>query len=206
MKSSCSMADAPRRNANMPASTHTARSMAPEKSSVHRAISSKLIPSSHATPRPTLPIQHQLLAVDLQDLHARLLVRVRQLHLPVEASRAQQRRVQNVRPVRRGDHLDATVAAEAVHRVQQLQQRALQLVGALAVAAALQTDGVQLAIRRPLHSHLVDENDAASRARLLDLLLRESEAVAHDLLQTRQTRPREHPHRCAFAPESSPTA
>lgn len=189
MKSSCSMADAPRRNASMPASTHTARSMAPEKSSVHRAISSKLMPSSHSTARPTLPIQHQLLAVDLQDLHARLLVRVRQLHLPVEASRAQQRRVQNVRPVRRGDHLDATVAAEAVHRVQQLQQRALQLVRALAVAAALQTDGVQLAIRLSLHSHLVDENDASSRARLLDLLLRKSEAVAHDLSSLKTSTP-----------------
>lgn len=189
MKSSCSMADAPRRSASMPASTHTARSMAPEKSSVHRAISSKLMPSSHPTDRLTLPIQHQLLAVDLQDLYTRLLVRVRQLHLPVEASRTQQRGVQNVRSVRRGDHLDATVAAEAVHRVQQLQQRTLQLVGALAVTAALQTDCVQLAITIPLRSHFVDENDASSRARLFDLLLCESEAVAHDLSLLQKTTP-----------------
>ena len=48
IKSSCSMADAPRRSASIPASTHTARSIAPLKSSVQRAISSKF------TPRPQL--------------------------------------------------------------------------------------------------------------------------------------------------------
>ena len=135
--------------------------------------------------------------MDSQNLRSRLLGRIRQFHLSVESTRTQQRRIQNVRTIGSRDHLDTRVAAEAVHRVQQLQQRALKFVGSLTVAASLDTDGVQL----------VDEDDAPLRARLLDLLLCEGEAIAHDLRfsETLQTL-RAHLRRYATGPALWPTA
>ena len=84
--------------------------------------------------------------------------------LPVEAARAQQRRVEDVGPVRRGDQDDVVLHLEAVHLDEQLVQRLLALVVAAAEAgAAVAADGVDL----------VHEDDA--RRRLLRLL----EQVAH---------------------------
>ena len=84
--------------------------------------------------------------------------------LPVEAAGPQQRRVEDVGPVRRGDHDDAALDVEAVHLDQHLVERLLALVVAAAHAgAAVPADGVDL----------VDEDDR--RRVLLGLL----EQVAH---------------------------
>ena len=70
--------------------------------------------------------------------------------LPVEATRPQQRRVEDVRAVRGGDHDDAALDVEAVHLDQHLVERLLALVVPAAQAgAAVPPDGVDL----------VDEDD-----------------------------------------------
>ena len=70
--------------------------------------------------------------------------------LPVEAARAQQRRVEDVGPVGRGDEDHAALDVEAVHLDEQLVERLLALVVAAAEAgAAVPADGVDL----------VDEDD-----------------------------------------------
>ena len=83
----------------------------------------------------------------------------------VEAARSQQRLVEHVGAVGRGQHDDALARVEAVHLGQDLVQRLLALVVAaeLRAAAARAADGVQL----------VDEDD---RGRRLTRLL---EQVAH---------------------------
>ena len=100
----------------------------------------------------------------LQDLLAAHHVRIRHDHLPVEAARAQQRRVEHVGPVGGGDQDDAFVGLEAVHLDQQLVERLLALVVAAAEAgAAMAADRVDF----------VDEDDAGR------VLLRLLEHVAH---------------------------
>ena len=100
----------------------------------------------------------------LQDLLAAAHVGQRHDDLAVEAARAQQRRIEHVRTVGRGDDDDAFVALEAVHLDQQLVQRLLALVVTAAEAgAAMAADRVDL----------VDEDDAGRV--LLGLL----EHVAH---------------------------
>jgi hypothetical protein len=89
--------------------------------------------------------------VHVQDLLATPDVGQRDHDLPVEAARAQQRRVEHVGTVGGGDHDDALAGLEAVHLDQQLVQRLLALVVAAAEArAALAADRVDL----------VDEQDA----------------------------------------------
>ena len=79
--------------------------------------------------------------------------------LPVEAARAQQRRVEDVGTVGRGDQDDAAADVEAVHLDEQLVEGLLALVVAAAHAgAAVPADGVDL----------VDEDDR--RGVLLGLL------------------------------------
>ena len=108
--------------------------------------------------------QRHLAHVHLQDLLAAHHVRVRDDHLPVEAARAQQRRVEHVGPVGGGDQDDAFVGLEAVHLDQQLVERLLALVVAAAeTGAAMAADRVDF----------VDEDDAGRV--LLGLL----EHVAH---------------------------
>ena len=83
---------------------------------------------------------------------------------PVEAARAQQRRVEHVGAVGGGDEDDALVGLEAVHLHQQLVERLLALVVTAAQAgAAVAADGVDL----------VDEDDAGG------VLLALLEEVAH---------------------------
>ncbi len=102
--------------------------------------------------------------MDLQDLLAADEVGVRDDDLPVEAAGAQQRRVEHVGPVGRGDDDDAFVLLEAVHLDEQLVQGLLALVVAAAEArAAMAADRVDF----------VDEDDAGRV--LLGLL----EHVAH---------------------------
>ncbi len=89
--------------------------------------------------------------VHLQDGLAPADIRVADHHLPVEAARAHQRGVEDVRPVGGRNHDDALVRAEAVHLHQQLVQGLLALVVPAAQAgAALAADGVDF----------VDEDDA----------------------------------------------
>ena len=90
------------------------------------------------------------MACTLQDRLAALQVRAVDHDLPVEPARAQQRRVEDVGPVGRGDQDDAALDVEAVHLDQQLVEGLLALVVAAAQAgAAVAADGVDL----------VDEDD-----------------------------------------------
>src|SRR5699024_2259173 len=85
-------------------------------------------------------------------------------NLPIEPTRAQQSRVQNVRAVRRRDQDDATPRVEAVHLDEQLVQGLFPLVVATAdTRTALPPDRVEL----------VDEDDAGR------VVLRLLEHVTH---------------------------
>ena len=101
-------------------------------------------------PQVDFRIERHLPAVDAENLLAALHVGRADGHLPVEAARTEERRIENVRPVRRGDDDDALVGGKAVHLHQQLIQRLLALFVAERVAAAAPSDGVEL----------VDEDDA----------------------------------------------
>jgi hypothetical protein len=108
--------------------------------------------------------QVHALGVHLQDRDAAAQVRPRHDHAAVEAAGAQQRRVQHVRPVGRGDQDHALVALEAVHLDEELVQRLLPLV----VSAAEP--------RAPVATHrvdFVDEDDAGG------VLLALEEEIAH---------------------------
>ena len=130
--------------------TRLARS-APEKPGVPRAM----------TVRSTFSASGVVAGVDLQDLLAAAQVGPVDDDAAVEAAGPEQRRVEDVRPVRRGDEDDALVGVEAVHLDEQGVQRLLALVVAAAEArAAVPADGVDL----------VDEDDAG---RVLLALLEE---------------------------------
>ena len=113
-----------------------------------------------ATPSRSTSARHRLaLGVHLEDLEPAPEVGGVDGDLPVEAARPQQRRVEHVGPVGRGDQDHAAAYVEAVHLHQQLVQRLLALVVAAAHArAAVPADGVDL----------VDEDDG--RRVLLGLL------------------------------------
>src|SRR5690606_26896807 len=108
--------------------------------------------------------QRRLAGVDLEDAFAALDVGCRDDDATVEAARPQQRRIEDIRAVGRGDQDDAFVGLEAVHLDQELIEGLLTLVVTTAEASAtVATDGVDL----------VDEDNA--RCMLLALL----EEVAH---------------------------
>ena len=89
--------------------------------------------------------------MDFEDLLAADDVGVRHHHLAVEAPGPQQRRIEHVGPVGRGDQDHALIGLEPVHLDQQLVQRLLALVVAAAEpGAAMAADRVDF----------VDENDA----------------------------------------------
>ena len=115
-----------------------------------------------------------------EDLHAALDIGQRHGHAAVEAARAQQRGIEHVGAVGRGDDDDAFVRLEPVHFDQQLVERLLALVIAVAQArAAMATDRVDF----------VDEDDA--RRRLLGLF----EHVAHTSSRRRRRTSRRSPSR-----------
>ena len=122
------------------------------------------------TPRqlgPIHPVIHRHLpTMDPQDLRPRLLVRQRELNLPIQPPTPQQRRIQHIDPVRRREDFDAVVGREAVELVEEFEHRALDLAvaGFLAVEA-LRAHGVEL----------VDEDDRGG------FFFRKGEAVTHEL-------------------------
>ena len=106
--------------------------------------------------------------------------------LAVEAARAQQRRVEDVRAVGGGDHDHVGVRVEAVHLDQDLVQGLLALVVAAAEAgAALPADGVDL----------VDEDDAGRvPLRLVEQVAHAAGADADEHLDELGARDREERH------------
>ena len=116
------------------------------------------------TCRSTVVVDRLALGVHLEDLAAAGHVGAVDGDLAVEAARAQQRGVEDVGPVRRGDHDDAALDVEAVHLDEHLVERLLALVVPAAHAgAAVAADGVDL----------VDEDDRGG------VLLGLVEQVAH---------------------------
>ena len=108
--------------------------------------------------------ERHLAHMHLEDLLAAADVGARHHDLAVEAAGTQQRGIEHVGTVGRGDQDDAFVGLEAVHLDQQLIERLLALVVAAAEAgAAMAADRVDL----------VDEDDAGR------VLLRLLEHVAH---------------------------
>ncbi len=96
-------------------------------------------------------------------------VRVRNHDLTVETARTQQRGVENVRTVGRGDQDDAFIGLEAVHLDQQLVERLFALVIAAAeTGTTMAADGVDF----------VDEDDAGRV--LLGLLEHVADAACTD--------------------------
>ena len=123
--------------------TRLARS-APENPGVPRAMMRRSAPG----------IDRNLARVDAEDGLASLEVGVADRDLPVEPSRPQQRRVEDVRTVGGGNDDDAAVRLEAVHLDEELVERLLALFVAERAAAAAAADGVEL----------VDEHDARGMA------------------------------------------
>src|SRR5213594_1724662 len=105
-------------------------------------------------------------SVDLEDREARILVRCRDQENPIESARAEHRRIEAVRAIRRADDADAFEGLEAVHRGQELIHHTFAHA-AVRVEAADVGDRVEL----------VEEDDA--RGDLLRLL----EDHAHRLLR-----------------------
>ena len=92
--------------------------------------------------------------MDAQDRLAALQIGIADRDLAIEPARAQERRIEDVGPVGRGDDDDARVRLEAVHFDEQLIERLLALFVAERAAAAAAADGVEL----------VDEDDAGGVA------------------------------------------
>ncbi len=86
------------------------------------------------TDKSTAGRQLHVLGVNLQNALAPAHVRQVDRDLAIKAARAQQRRVQHIGPVRRGDDDDAFLRIEAVHLDQQRIERLLALVVAAAQA------------------------------------------------------------------------
>ena len=118
--------------------------------------------------RPDLYVLPERLApgVDAQDLLAARQVRPVDHDLPVEPSWPEERRVEDVGAVGRGEHDDAALGVEAVHLDEELVEGLLPLVVPAAEACtALPTDGVDLVhkddARRVLLGLLEEVPDAA---------------------------------------------
>ena len=110
-----------------------------------------------------------LAGVHAENLFASAHVRTSDNNTAIEAARPQQRRIENVGPVRRGDQNHAVVGLKAVHFDQQLIQGLLALVVSAAEA------GAAMASNRV---NFVDEDDAGSI--LLALLEQIADAARTD--------------------------
>ena len=129
-----------------------------------------------------------LLQVHLEDLRAPAQVGQLDDDAAVEAAGAQQRRVEHLGAVRRGEQHDALRRVEAVHLDEQLVQRLLLLV----VAAELQPGP---GARLPDRVELVDEDDARRlRLRLLEEVAHARRADADEHLDELGAADREERH------------
>jgi len=139
--------------------------------------------------------------MDLQDGGALLQVRQRDLDLAVEPARPEQRRIQDLGTVRRGDDDDAGRRVEPVHLSQQLIERLLALVVGHETAAAPLTDRVDLIDeddrRCPLARAL--EEIAHARRAETDEQLDEARAGHREERHTRLARDRARHQRLAGA-------
>ena len=152
--SSCEISFLLRRAASRAASLSRFSRSAPVKPAVVFAMSEQL----------DIRVKLLVARMNLEDRLAALDIRRADIDLTVEAARTQQRVVQDILAVGRGDDDNALVRAEAVHLDEQLVERLLALVMTAAEScAALTADRVDL----------VDEHDG--RRVLLGLL----EQVAH---------------------------
>src|SRR5262249_40121546 len=88
--------------------------------------------------------------VDCKDLLSPLQIGGAHGYLTIKAARPEQRRIENVRPVRRGDHHDSVGRREPVHLDEQLVEGLLSFLVAERATAAAAPYGVEL----------IDENDA----------------------------------------------
>src|SRR4029077_14724900 len=114
-------------------------------------------------------VERLVARVDFEDGAATADVRTVEHHMAVEAARAEQRRIQDVGPVGRGDHDDVLVGLEPVHLDEELVEGLLALVVTTTEAgAALAADRVDL----------VDEDDA--RRILLGLIKKVANASRAD--------------------------
>ena len=126
-------------------------------------------------------------AVKVDDVHAGLSVGEGHLDHAVKAAGSDQRRVDDVRPVRRGEHHHAAVAAEAVHLGKELVDGGHLLVVALHRRRVLSAHGDRV--------KLVDEDDArAALARLVEEVANARRAHAHEHLHELGARAREEGH------------
>src|SRR4029077_12870813 len=92
-----------------------------------------------------LLVERLALRMDVEDLLPALAVGPVDDDLPVETTRAEQSRVEDVRPVGGGDQDDVVLELEAVHLDEELVQGLLTLVMTAAEAgAAMTADGVDL--------------------------------------------------------------
>src|SRR5207248_5021875 len=124
--------------------------------------------------------------VYLEDLQPTKLVRAIDQHLAIEASRTQERRVEDFGPVRCRDENEALRRIEAVHLDQKLVERLLFfVVSAQTVRAARATERVQL----------VDEDDRRSAGtRLLEKIAHARRADADEHLDELRAVDREERH------------
>jgi hypothetical protein len=124
--------------------------------------------------------------VHLEDAFAALHVRPVDDDLAVEAARTQQRGIEHVGTVRRGDEDDALVRVEAVHLDEQLIERLLALVvTATEPGAAMAADSVDL----------VDEDDRRSVAlALIEEIAHATRPDTHEHLDEVRARHREERH------------
>ena len=138
-----------------------------QRSFVHQVLQVRTDEAGSA-PRLELEVdvvrQRHASGVDLEDLEPALEIRSRHDHATVKASRAQQRWIEHVGPVRSSDHDHALVRLEAVHLHEQLVQSLFAFIVPTAhPGPTMATDRVDL----------VDEDDARS------LLLALQEEVTH---------------------------
>ena len=108
--------------------------------------------------------------------------------LPVEFARSQQGRVQNVRPIGRGDDDDARLVVEPIHLDEELVERLFALVVATTEArASLPSDRIDL----------VDEDDRRSRGLCLGEQVADATcADPHEQFHELRGRDAEERHRC----------
>ena len=132
--------------------------------------------------------QRRPLGVHAEDALATTHVGTGHHDAPVETAGAEERRVEHVRAVRRGDDDDAFGGLEAVHLHEELVQRLLALVVTTAEpGAAVTTDGVDL----------VDEDDAGRVAlALLEQIAHAAGADADEHLHEVRARDGEERHAC----------